>query len=209
MASNPLPLPEITVQNWTGRIDSSIAKEAFEIGRSNLADLQAQEGIPAWIKEFHPTAHHRAEDADEFGSSRFLPDKLGNFSKLPSLKDSDIVEIHPGHGGPDRALTFIVTTTEEVGTWWPIEAKPVLVWRRLHGCMQPVLELPPARKTNIWTFVLTDDHDGNGWLLASCYPGLPDPDPDPSVNNKKDGEPTTLEETDKLGARVKIVRLKE
>ena len=197
----PKPLPTISTLNWTGEISHEDAKAAFECGVSNLERMKSKPGIPDWLRSFDPVKGHRPDDPEVFGSSRFLNKEAWNPSILHESPGR--FEMHPGHGGAEKALVFTASAPVPVGKWYPLEARMRVVVRKVHGTLQPVLEKPEPVPTNLVTFVLTNEGPEDGWVLASVYPGTPDPDPAPEAAELKEGEEITLEKAAELGLRVK------
>ena len=193
------PLPTIASgKTWTGAISKEEARAAFDAGSHNLKLMVSAPEAPEWLKKFSPLSGHRPEDGGTFGSSVFFKEVLE--SDRHPLDDAVSVELHPGHGGPEKALVFTVESTAEVGTWYPLDRPMRVVIRRVHGSLQAVLEKPMPVSTTHWTFVLTNEGE-SGWVLASAYPGIADPDPDMSGLNE--GDEISLEEAARRGLRVK------
>ena len=193
--ATPSPLPDFETLNWDGEITINAAHKALNAGLHNLAVMKAKPGIPAWLATFDPLQGHRCEDEAIFGSSRFFS------GGLPDVCTSAKVECHPGHGGAEKALVFICDAILPVGEWYPVGCRMRIVMRKRHGSLQPVLEKPEPEPTRFWTFVLTNEGPDTGWVLASAYPGLPDPNPD--ADGLEEGDEISLEEAARRGLRVK------
>lgn len=217
VTSTPLPLPA-ELQN-PGKISLNLAADLLEVAGRNWKRAAFGENAKPPYKGYDPFAGHREAD-DRAGFSRYR-EAFGSYPNpdFPGLPSEELgtIEALPGHGGWGVAKVVVVRPNGAPMCGWEAapcvpDGVPICIDTPHGGDYLQACVLKgtgdwgaakgKGKETSTWTFVLTDEGP-YGWILASSYPGEPDPDPD--FTGLKKGDVIDAAEARRRHLRVKEV----